>query len=491
MKRVSSVVNLNEPLVFERSAPGKSAYSLPPLDVDAPPLGEIIDADLVRSDIPDFPEISEVELVQHYTRLSIWNYHVDSGLYPLGSCTMKYNPKLNERVARIPGVADAHPMLPAELVQGNLEIMFRMQEALKEITGMDGVTLQPSAGSQGELTGILMVRACHTAQGDPRKIVLIPDSAHGTNPASATISGYEVKSIPSDSTGQIDLEALRRTLSTDVACLMLTNPNTLGIFESRIQDVAQAVHEVGALMYMDGANFNALLGQTRPGELGVDILHLNLHKTFSTPHGGGGPGSGPVACRSRLAPFLPCPVVDKTDEGYVLRSDCPQSIGRLHAFFGNFGMVVRALAYTLTCGAEGLKQASEDAVLNANYIRKKLSPYYDLPYSTPTLHEVVFSDKNQQRSGVKTLDIAKRLIDLGFHPPTIYFPLIVHGALMIEPTESPAKLELDQFIEAMIQIHEESTSDPTKVTGAPASAKLSRLDETRAARTPILRWRRG
>ena len=489
MKRVSAIVNLNEPLVFERSSPGKSAYSLPALDVEKTPLTDMIGPALIRDDIPGFPEISEVDLVQHYTRMSTWNYHVDLGLYPLGSCTMKYNPKLNERIARMPQIAGTHPLLPAEQAQGNLEIMFRLQETLKEVTGMEGVTLQPAAGSQGELTGILMVRAYHKAQGNPRRYVLIPDSAHGTNPASATISGYEVRAIPSDSTGQVDLDALRAALSPDVACLMLTNPNTLGIFESRIAEIAAAVHGVGALMYMDGANFNALLGQTRPGDMGIDVLHLNLHKTFSTPHGGGGPGSGPVACRSRLAPFLPCPIVVKEGESYVLHTDCPKSIGRLHAFFGNFGMIVRALAYALTCGAEGLKELSQDAVLNANYIRKKLSPYYDLPYATPTLHEVVFSDKNQQRKGPKTLDIAKRLIDLGFHPPTVYFPLIVHGALMIEPTESPGKAELDQFIEAMIQIHEEAISEPAKVTSTPVSAKVSRLDETRAARTPILRWK--
>ncbi|RPJ59829.1 MAG: glycine dehydrogenase subunit 2 [Acidobacteria bacterium] len=482
------MTNLNEPLLFEQSASGKSAYSLPRLDVDEMPLDEILDSSLIRNDICGFPEISEVEVIRHYVRLSTWNYHVDMGLYPLGSCTMKYNPKLNERVARMPGLASVHPMIDCSLAQGNLKIMYVLQELLKEITGMDGVTLQPAAGSQGELTGILMVRAYHVARGNPRKYVLIPDSAHGTNPASATISGYEVKAIPSDGTGQVDLSQLKEKMTEEVACLMLTNPNTLGIFESRIGEIAGIVHEAGGLMYMDGANFNALLGQTRPGDMGIDVLHLNLHKTFSTPHGGGGPGSGPVACRTPLVPYLPIPVIEKDGDSYRLDLDRQDSIGRLHAFFGNFGMVVRALAYILSCGPDGLKEISDTAVLNANYIRQRLLDYYELPYSTPSLHEVVFSDKRQERQGVKTLDIAKRLIDLGFHPPTVYFPLIVHGALMIEPTESASKGELDQFIDAMIQIHNEAMTEPQKITGAPVSSKVTRLDETRAARTPVLRW---
>ena len=488
MNRTNTVINLNEPLLFEQSAPGKRAYSLPSLDVEETALGDILDPGLIRDDIPGFPEISEVELIKHYTRLSTWNYHVDLGLYPLGSCTMKYNPKLNERVARMPGLASVHPALSSPLAQGNLEIMYRLQELLREITGMDGVTLQPAAGSQGELTGILMVRAYHSARHNPRKYVLIPDSAHGTNPASATISGYQVKAIPSDETGQVDLAQLREKMTEEVACLMLTNPNTLGIFESRIEEIAQIVHGAGGLMYMDGANFNALLGQTRPGDMGIDLLHLNLHKTFSTPHGGGGPGSGPVACRQSLVPYLPVPIVEKDGEHYRVNFDRPESIGRLHAFFGNFGMMLRALAYILSCGRDGLKEISDIAVLNANYIRKRLADYYDLPYTTPSLHEVVFSDKHEERHGVKTLDIAKRLIDLGFHPPTVYFPLIVHGALMIEPTESASKGELDEFIEAMIQIHNEAITDSQKVTGAPVSSKVTRLDETRAARTPVLRW---
>ncbi len=487
-KRTVNAIVLDEPLIFEESAAGKKAYSLAPLDVDDINVTDLIDESLLRSDIPGFPEVSEVDLVRHYTRLSSWNYHVDLGLYPLGSCTMKYNPKINERVARIPGLAAVHPLADDVLVQGNLEILFRLQRLLAELTGLPGITLQPAAGSQGELTGILMVRAYHTSQHNPRRFVLIPDSAHGTNPASATIAGYEVQAIPSDDKGRIDLAMLAQRLSPDVACLMLTNPNTLGIFESQIEEISRLVHDVGALMYMDGANFNALVGQTRPGDMGVDILHLNLHKTFSTPHGGGGPGSGPVACHSKLVSFLPVPRVEERDGAYALDWDHPDSVGKVHAFFGNFGMAVRALAYILSCGQEGLREISETAVLNANYIRARLKDYYHLAYQTPSMHEVVFSDRVQSAYGVKTLDIAKGLIDQGFHPPTVYFPLIVHGALMIEPTESPSKSELDAFVEAMIEAHRQSQSDPDTLTSAPRHSKVGRLDETRAARTPILRW---
>jgi glycine dehydrogenase subunit 2 len=491
MDRLTTVFNLNEPLIFEQSQGGKVGFPLPPLDVEDTPVEAILDAGLLRQDIEGFPEVSEVEVMQHYVRMSTWNYHVDLGLYPLGSCTMKYNPKINERVARIPGLALTHPLQPESSVQGNLEILYRLQEYLKELTGMDAVTLQPAAGSQGELTGILMVRAYHQARKAPRKYVLIPDSAHGTNPASAAVAGYQVVPIASDDQGRVDIAALKAKLSDEVACLMVTNPNTLGVFESRIEEIAQIVHEAGALLYMDGANFNALIGYARPGDMGIDVLHLNLHKTFSTPHGGGGPGSGPVACKRILEPFLPVPCIEPGENGFSLSYDRPQSIGRLHAFFGNFGMAVRALSYILNCGRDGLKELCETAVLNANYLRHALKQHYDLPYETPSLHEVVFSDRLQNESGVKTVDIAKRLIELGFHPPTIYFPLIVHGALMIEPTESPGKRELDDFIAAMIQIAEEAGREPGKVTGAPRNAKRSRLDETRAARSPILRWRPG
>jgi glycine dehydrogenase subunit 2 len=432
--------------------------------------------------------VSEVELVRHYTRMSTWNYHVDVGLYPLGSCTMKYNPKLNERIARLSGFAESHPLLDPERVQGNLQAIFELQECLKELTGMDAATLQPAAGSQGELTGILMVRAYHQAAGRARKTVLIPDSAHGTNPASAAIAGYDVVTLLSNGQGRVDLEALRQHMNSEVACLMLTNPNTLGVFESDIAQIAEVVHAAGGLVYMDGANFNALMGKARPGDMGVDLLHLNLHKTFSTPHGGGGPGAGPVACKAHLAPHLPVPLVERQGNIFVLRESRPQSIGRVHAFFGNFGIILRALAYILSCGAEGLAEIAEAAVLSANYLRRRLQDHYDLPYDTPSLHEVVLSDKRQAKYGVKTLDIAKRLIDLGFHPPTVYFPLIVHGALMIEPTESAGKTELDAFVDAMLQIHQDAAGDPARLEAAPGNAKLDRLDETRAARFPVLRW---
>ena len=488
MKRTFTAFYLEEPLIFEKSSPGKSAYSLPPLDVEDTPVEEILDPEDLRSEVRGFPEVSEVELISHFTRMSTWNYHVDLGMYPLGSCTMKYNPKLNERVSRIPGIALTHPLQDEQQSQGNLEILFRLQECLKELTGMDSVCLQPAGGAQGELAGMLMIRAYHVKHQRPRHFVLIPDSAHGTNPASAYMAGYEVVSIPSDGQGRIDVQVLAEKMTEDVACLMLTNPNTMGIFETHIEEISRIVHDKGGLLYMDGANFNALMGYARPGDMDIDVLHLNLHKTFSTPHGGGGPGSGPVACKEILSPYLPLPIVRQDGESYRLHYDEPSSIGRLHAFYGNFGMAVRALCYILTCGREGLKELSEVAVLNANYIRRRLEDHYDLPYSTPTLHEVVFSDSRQNQNGVTTLDIAKRLIDHGFHPPTTYFPLNVHGALMIEPTESYSKEELDAFIDAMIAISQEAAEDPEKVTAAPVDAKLTRLDEVRAARHPILRW---
>ena len=488
MTRTSNVFNLDEPLIFEKSSPGNTAYTLPPLDVEDTPAEEILGAEHVRDEVHGFPEVSELDLVRHYTRMSTWNYHIDLGMYPLGSCTMKYNPKLNERVARIPGIALTHPLQDENCCSGNLEILFRLQEYLQELTGMEAVTLQPAGGAQGELTGILMVRAYHKDRNRPRRYVLTPDSAHGTNPATAKMAGYEVISVPSDPHGRIDVKWLAEKMTPEVACLMLTNPNTLGIFEDDIDEIARIVHGQGGLMYMDGANFNALMGYGRPGDMGIDVLHLNLHKTFSTPHGGGGPGSGPVACREHLAEYLPAPAIERDGNGYRLKHDKPKSVGRVHAFYGNFGMAVRALCYILTCGRGGLKELTEVAVLSANYIRHQLKDHYFLPYDTRTLHEVVFSDKIQSQNGVKTLDIAKRLIDYGFHPPTIYFPLIIAGALMIEPAESQSKEELDAFVEAMIAIGREAEHEPDKVKGAPFTAKLTRLDEVRAARSPILRW---
>ncbi len=415
---------------------------------------------------------------------------MDTGFYPLGSCTMKYNPRVNEYVSRLEGIAEAHPYAPEELSQGSLAILKALEHCLTEITGMDAITLQPAAGAHGEFTGILLIRAYHQSNGNPRRTVIIPDSAHGTNPATAAICGYDVVNLKSNAQGGVDLDALRALVDENTAALMLTNPSTIGVFENEIAAVAEILHAKGALLYMDGANMNALVGKTRPGDFGVDVMHLNLHKTFSTPHGGGGPGSGPVACKKILEPFLPTPVV-KTDANGVhrLEHNRSQTIGRVRMFYGNYGMFVRALAYILANGPDGLRQTTEDAVLNANYIRAKLEDLYELPYSTPSMHEVVFSDKRQAKNGVKTGDLAKRLIDYGFHPYTTSFPLIVPGALMIEPTESESREELDLFVDAMRQIAREADENPSLIRNAPHSTRISRLDETAAARKPILRWK--
>ncbi|MGA7243014.1 MAG: aminomethyl-transferring glycine dehydrogenase subunit GcvPB [Terracidiphilus sp.] len=479
----------NEGLVFEKSSPGKKAYKLPPLDVPEVDAAELL-GDAHRKTPGLLPELSEIEIIRHFTRLSTWNYAIDLGMYPLGSCTMKYNPRVNEFVARIEGLAEAHPYRPESLAQGVLEIIDLLQRCLIEITGMDTITLQPAAGAHGEFTGILLVRAWHESQGNARRKIIIPDSAHGTNPATAAICGYQVENLKSNADGGIDLEALTRQVDEDTAALMLTNPSTLGVFENEIHKIADILHAKGALLYMDGANMNALVGKVRPGDFGVDVMHLNLHKTFSTPHGGGGPGSGPVACKKFLEPFLPTPVLTKEKDGKLRWDfDRPQSVGRVRAFYGNTGMFIRALAYILANGPDGLRQTTEDAVLNANYIRKNLEDLYELPYKTPSMHEVVFSDKKQAAKGVKTGDIAKRLIDYGFHPYTVSFPLIVHGALMIEPTESESLEELDLFIQAMRSIAKEVEETPEVVKSAPHSTRVSRLDEVTAARKPILRWR--
>ena len=478
----------NEGLVFEKSAPGKRGYKLPPLDVPEVDAKAELGA-AYREDKAGLPELSEIEIIRHFTRLSTWNYAIDLGMYPLGSCTMKYNPRVNEFVARIEGLAEAHPYRPESLAQGILEVIDLLQRCLIEITGMDTITLQPAAGAHGEFTGILLVRAWHESRGNARRKIIIPDSAHGTNPATAAICGYQVENLKSNPQGGIDLEALERQVDEDTAALMLTNPSTLGVFENEIHKIADILHAKGALLYMDGANMNALVGKVRPGDFGVDVMHLNLHKTFSTPHGGGGPGSGPVACKKFLEPFLPAPVLLKKDGNLHWEYDRPQSVGRVRAFYGNTGMFIRALAYILANGPDGLRQTTEDAVLNANYIRKNLEDLYDLPYKTPSMHEVVFSDKRQAAKGVKTGDIAKRLIDYGFHPYTVSFPLIVHGALMIEPTESESLEELDLFIEAMRSIAKEVEETPELVKSAPHSTRVSRLDEVQAARKPVLRWR--
>jgi glycine dehydrogenase subunit 2 len=488
-RKVTAHLTQNEALIFEKSSPGKRAYKLPPLDVPEVDAAEAL-GDAVREDCGYLPELSEIEIIRHFTRLSTWNYAIDLGMYPLGSCTMKYNPRVNELVSRLEGIAEAHPYQPEHLSQGVLQIIRTLQDCLIEITGMDTITLQPAAGAHGEFTGILLTRAYHQSKGNARKTVLVPDSAHGTNPATAAIVGYQVQNIKSNSLGMVDVSALENLVTEDVAALMLTNPSTIGVFESEIHKIADILHAKGALLYMDGANMNALVGKVRPGDFGVDVMHLNLHKTFSTPHGGGGPGSGPVACKAILEPFLPTPVVLERSDGTLgFNYDRPQSVGRVRMFYGNFGMFVRALAYILANGPDGLRQTTEDAVLNANYIRKKLEDVYELPYKTPTLHEVVFSDRRQTTRGVKTGDIAKRLIDYGFHPYTTAFPLIVPGALMIEPTESESKEELDLFVDAMRQVAREAEENPELILNAPHSTRISRLDETMAARKPILRWK--
>jgi glycine dehydrogenase subunit 2 len=489
-KKATTHVNQNEDLIFEKSSPGKKGYRLAELDVPAVDAGELLGGAVRTDGLGVMPELSEIEIIRHFTRLSTWNYAIDLGMYPLGSCTMKYNPRINELVARLEGLAEAHPLQPEALSQGALGIMKLLSECLIEITGMDAITLQPAAGAHGEFTGILLARAYHAAQGDARKKILIPDSAHGTNPATARVCGYDVANLKSNEKGMVDLAELEKLVDGDVAALMLTNPSTIGVFESDIHKIADILHAKGALLYMDGANMNALVGKTRPGDFGVDVMHLNLHKTFSTPHGGGGPGSGPVACKKILEPFLPTPVLTTRENGLLgFDFDRPQSVGRVKAFYGNFGMFIRALAYILANGPDGLRQTTEDAVLNANYIRSKLEGTFELPYKSASLHEVVFSDKLQAKNGVKTGDMGKRLIDYGFHAYTVSFPLVVNGAMMIEPTESESKEELDLLIDALQQIAREAEENPELVQTAPHTTRLRRLDETGAARKPMLRWK--
>jgi len=481
-----------EALLFESSRPGRVGHSLPELDVPAVDPRALLPEGAVRDDLPGLPELSEVEVVRHFTRLSTWNAAVDLGLYPLGSCTMKYNPKLNERAARLPGFAQAHPLQPAELQQGFLQLCHELEAQLAEVSGMDRVTLQPAAGAQGELVGIMMIRAYHEHRGERRRKVLVPDSAHGTNPASAALNGYEVVSLPSGDDGLLHPEAVEAAMNDEVAALMITNPSTLGLFEEHIARLCEIVHSKGGLVYGDGANLNALLGITRPGDLGIDVMHFNLHKTFSTPHGGGGPGAGPVGVKNILAPYLPVPVVRKLSgdegEGYVFDYDFPRSIGRLHANNGNVGMFVRAWTYIRSLGPDGLRRCAEMAVLNANYLLARLRGAYHVPFERTVMHECVLSDKALHHTGVTTLDVAKRLIDYGYHPPTVYFPLSVPGAIMIEPTESESLEGLDRFADAMLAIAEEAREDPELVRSAPHHTRRTRLDETRAARRPVLRW---
>jgi len=479
-----------EPLIFERSSPSRIGYQLPALEVPAVDPGVTLRG-LVREEIADLPEVSEVDVVRHFTRLSKWNYSLDEGLYPLGSCTMKYNPRINEELARLPGLAQLHPLQPDSQVQGALALMWELEQALVAVTGLARVTLQPAAGAHGELAGMLMIRKALLDRGEARTIVLIPDSAHGTNPASAVFAGFDVEEVASTPEGTLDLAALRaRVERDDVAALMITVPNTLGVFEPEIAEAAAVLHQHGAFLYMDGANLNAFVGIASPGKMGVDALHINLHKTFSTPHGGGGPGAGPVAVSPALVPFLPVPMVERVGERFTLSYDRPQTIGKVRGFFGNFGMLVRALAYIRSLGRDGLKSMAEGAVLNANYIRKGLEDLYNLPYDGASLHEVVFDDSRQAEHGIHNIDIAKRLLDYGFHPPTMSFPLIVHGALMIEPTESDGIDELDAFIAAMRAIAREAEETPELIKSAPHVTPVGRLDEVRAARQPILRWKR-
>ena len=481
--------NQNQPLIFESSTPGRIGYSLPEMDIPAVDLNQLLPNDYIREENPELPEVSELDIMRHYTALSKRNRGLDSGFYPLGSCTMKYNPKINENVARFNGFAHIHPLQEESSVQGALELMYDLQQHLVEITGMDEVTLQPAAGAHGEWTGLMLIRAYHEANGDTHRTkVIVPDSAHGTNPASATVAGLETITLKSNEHGLVDLDDLKRVVGEDTAALMLTNPNTLGLFEENILEMAEIVHNAGGKLYYDGANLNAVLSKARPGDMGFDVVHLNLHKTFTGPHGGGGPGSGPVGVKADLIPFLPKPVLSKVGGEFVLDYNRPQSIGRVKPFYGNFGINVRAYTYIRSMGPDGLKAVTENAVLNANYMMRRLSAYYDLPFDRHCKHEFVLSGRRQKKLGVRTLDIAKRLLDFGYHPPTIYFPLNVEECIMIEPTETESKETLDSFIEAMIQIAKEAEETPEIVQEAPHTTVIGRLDETLAARKPILRY---
>ncbi|SEK48600.1 glycine dehydrogenase subunit 2 [Paenibacillus sp. cl141a] len=474
-------------LIFELSKPGRVAYSLPECDVPETDAASFIPESLLRSKPAELPEVYEVDVIRHYTELSRRNFGIDNGFYPLGSCTMKYNPKINEDVARFAGFAKIHPYQPEESIQGALELLYTLQNDLAALTGMDQVTLQPAAGAHGEWTGLMLIRAYHESRGEKRTKVIVPDSSHGTNPASATVAGYDTITIKSNERGMVDLDALRAVVGEDTAALMLTNPSTLGLFEEQIVEISEIVHDAGGLLYYDGANSNAIMGITRPGDMGFDVVHLNLHKTMSTPHGGGGPGAGPVGVKSLLVPFLPKPIVSKREDGtFYWDYERPQSIGRVKAFYGNFGILVRAYAYIRTYGPEGLRRVSELAVLNANYMMHRLAPYYEVAYPGLCKHEFVLSGRKLKEYGVRTLDVAKRLLDFGYHPPTIYFPLNVEECIMIEPTETESKETLDSFIDTMIQIAKEAESTPDVVINAPYTTVVKRLDETTAARKPVL-----
>jgi len=480
---------MREPLIFEISKRGRKGYSLPACDVDEENLEKLIPEQYLCKSSSGLPEVSEPDLVRHFIRLSQKNVSIDTNFYPLGSCTMKYNPKVNEDIAHLPNFTGAHPYQPEGSVQGTLQILYELEKFLCEISGMAKVSLQPAAGAHGELTSMMIVKAYYEDKKEERNIVLIPDSAHGTNPASSHLSGFQVVGVKSDKNGGVDLNDLTEKMSEKVAALMLTVPNTLGLFEKNILKIAQIVHTKGGLLYLDGANLNAILGIAKPSDFGVDIMHFNLHKTFSTPHGGGGPGSGPVGVREKLIPYLPIPTVEKGKEGYYFNYNRSKSIGKVRSFYGNVEVIIKAYCYLRSLGREGLKKVSQNAVLNANYLMKKLKRYFYLPYDQPCMHEFVLSGENEKINDVRTLDIAKRLLDFGFHPPTIYFPLIVKGALMIEPTETESKETLDAFISAMVQIKKEMEENPSLVKKAPHNLFIGRLDEVKAAKQLKLRWK--
>ncbi|WP_208558607.1 aminomethyl-transferring glycine dehydrogenase subunit GcvPB [Marinilactibacillus kalidii] len=480
------MIEKKEMLIFEQSKPGRIAYSLPDNDVETYDLAAELPEHLSRKVAAELPEVSELQLMRHYTALANKNFGIETGFYPLGSCTMKYNPKINEDVARYDGFTAIHPLQAPETVQGALQLLYELQEDLKQVTGMDEICLQPAAGAQGEWAGLLVFKAYHAANGEgaQRRTILVPDSAHGTNPASAAVAGYDVVEIKSNENGTVGVEALKSALGPDTAGLMLTNPNTLGLFEIDIVEIAEIVHEAGGLLYYDGANANAILGKSTPGEMGFDVVHLNLHKSFSTPHGGGGPGSGPIGVKSFLTPFLPNPRIEKKEAQFVLNNDYPQSIGRVKGYFGNFGVNVRAYAYIRSMGAQGLQKVSEYAVLHANYLKARLADAYDTPFKQHCKHEFVLSGLRQKKQGVRTLDIAKRLLDYGFYAPTVYFPLIVEECIMIEPTDTEAKETLDEFADAMIAIAKEVEEQPDLLHNAPTTQSVRRLDEVIAARKP-------
>ncbi|MCW6073757.1 aminomethyl-transferring glycine dehydrogenase subunit GcvPB [Clostridium sporogenes] len=478
-------------VIFELSSEGRKGYRLPDLDVPEVELSELLPKNLLREDEIELPEVSEVDVVRHYTALSNKNYTVDNGFYPLGSCTMKYNPKINEDIAALSGFSKIHPLQDENISQGALELMYDLKGKLCEITGLDDFTLQPAAGAHGEYTGLLIIKAYHEKRGDTKRTkIIVPDSAHGTNPASASVAGFDIVEIKSGEDGRVSIEELKKVLNDEIAGLMLTNPSTLGLFEKDIKLISELVHEAGGLLYYDGANLNAIMGIARPGDMGFDVCHLNMHKTFSTPHGGGGPGSGPVGVKKHLAKFLPVPTIEKENDKFILDYNREDSLGKIRSLYGNFGVMVKAYTYILTMGKEGLKAASQNAVLNANYIKESLRDYYNIGIDDICKHEVILSTLKENPHHIATLDIAKRLIDYGVHPPTVYFPLIIEEALMIEPTESESKDTVDEFIDAMKKIAVEAKENPELLHEAPVKAPVRRLDQVKAARKPILKWQK-